>query len=278
MNISANQFDLGNAGACARASAFAYQTASISAPDTDTHCLIEEKPDCIVIAFKGTASIRNWITDAEFERTALISGMYGSVSRVHKGFEAAFSSILQPLIEALGGCGIFNAIHCKPLFITGHSLGGALAVLAALELQRNGFRILQVYTFGQPRVGNADFKSLYETRAGLGAKTFRLVFQEDVVPRIPHLPAWHDPYRHVGTEVFIPAVAIPHSAQVDTGDLWINPPLWRLLISDAWGIYRAFIVSKFAAALDPIVDHHINNYIAALDKVQTPAPAPTPAQ
>ncbi|MDR3427841.1 lipase family protein [Silvimonas sp.] len=272
MNLTAKQFDLGNARACARASAFAYQTATISAPDTDTHCLIEEKPDCIVIAFRGTSSIRNWITDAQFERTTLIA-VNTTVSKIHKGFERAFNSIFEELLTALGGCSADKMPNQKPLCITGHSLGGALAILAALELWRNGCQIAQVYTFGQPRLGNADFKDRYDHV--LGYRTFRLVFQEDIVPRIPHLPAWHDPYRHVGIEVFIPSIAIPHSAQVDTGDLWINPPFWRLLISDLWGIYRAFIVSKFAAALDPIVDHHVNNYIAALDKVTDPLSTPT---
>jgi predicted lipase len=260
MNISATQFDLGNARACARASADAYQRATISIPETDTHCLIAETPDCFVIAFRGTTSIRNWITDAEFERNWIATDLQGSTCDVHDGFLNAFESALPQLSKFLGGSPVMKIQNCKPLFITGHSLGGALAILAALELQRAGFQVAQVYTFGQPRVGNTAFKRLYES--SLGQCTFRVVYQEDIVPRVPHLPAWHDPYRHVGTEVFISSVA---------GDLWFNPPLLRLLASDIWGIYRAFIVSKFAGALDPILDHHVNNYITALSKA---APIP----
>ena len=134
MNLTAKTFDLGNARACARASADAYRQSTISIPETDTHCLIGEAADCIVVAFRGTASIRNWITDAQFERVTLVSEKDGSCSKVHKGFERAFNSILEKLLAALGGCAVFKVQNCKPLFITGHSLGGALAVFAALEL------------------------------------------------------------------------------------------------------------------------------------------------
>lgn len=257
MNLSATTFDLANARACVKASADAYRQETICDTATDTHCLMGEAPDCFIIAFRGTASIRNWITDGQFERTTLVSGEDGTCSKVHKGFEAALNSILEKLISALGGCAVFKVQNCKPLFITGHSLGGALAILAALELARNGFQIAQVYTFGQPRVGNSDFKKRYD--AALGDKTFRVVYQEDIVARVPHLPAWHDPYRHVGNEAFI--------SSLDAGEVWFNPPLWRLLISDAWGIYRAFIISKFRGALDPVIDHNVSNYIVALAKI-----------
>ena len=268
MNLTAKSFDVANARECACASALAYPQDTIRDEATDTHCLIGEAPDCIVVAFRGSASIRNWITDAEFERTILVSGVDGTCSKIHKGFERAMNSISAQLYSRLGGCAINRIQCCKPLFITGHSLGGALAILAALELQRNGFPIVQVYTFGQPRVGNADFRQRYD--AVLGDKTFRMVFQEDIVARVPHLPAWHDPYRHVGTEVFIPSdVAIRSS-----DDFLINPSLWRMLLSDAWGIYRAYIVSKFRGALDPMLDHHINNYLSALLRVTEPVPSP----
>jgi predicted lipase len=261
MNLTAKTFDFGNAIACAKASADAYRQATISMPATDTHCLLAEGPDCFILAFRGTASIRNWITDADFKRNLLMWDNTGADVEVHAGFLAALDSIVPELWKALGGSPAFKIQNCKPIFVTGHSLGGALAILAALELQRQGFQIAQVYTFGQPRVGNSAFKRLYE--AALGASTFRVVYQEDIVPRVPHLPRWHDPYRHVGTEAFISAL--------DATELWFDPPLLRLLVSDAWGIYRAFLLSKFRGALDPIMDHHISNYQVALANMQPPA-------
>ncbi len=223
------------------------------------------------VAFRGSASLRNWITDAEFHRTPLtplrpFPG--GSRPEVHRGFRTALDSVLDPLIDALGGCPPPGASPVtRPLHLTGHSLGGALAILAALELSRLGFPIAGVYTFGQPRVGNRDFKALYETPgpdgAHLGDRTFLFVFQEDLVPRIPCLPALYDPYRHVGNAVFISSLP---SAPTDA-DLWLNPPLWRVLLSDAWGLWRARRLSRWTAALDPFADHHIDRYLTTLNRV-----------
>jgi len=255
MNVAAKEFDLVNARTCVHFAAVSYQGATISIPETDTHCVISEAADCIIIAFRGSVSIRNWITDAEFERTILVSAVDGTCSKVHRGFERALNSIWEKLYAALGGCTVFNVQNCKPIFVTGHSLGGALAILAALSLDRNGFQIAQVYTFGQPRVGNGDFKKRYD--AVLGDKTFRIVYEEDIVARIPHLPDWGDLYRHVGTEIFQPAT---------TGGRVVNPSSWFLLKSDLWGIYRAFILRHCEGAAEPMWDHHINNYAAALNE------------
>jgi hypothetical protein len=268
MNLSATTFDPDNARACAQASAQAYSQSTLGDIGTDTHCTMVELPDCWIIAFRGSKSIRNWITDAEFERT-LPAGVDTRLGvKVHAGFYQALCSVSEAIQKFLGNSPDFNDArppgNCKPLFITGHSLGGALAVLTAIELHMLGFPIAQVYTFGQPRVGNAAFKKFYECNglpgSGLGARTFRLVYQEDIVPRVPHLdprPAtWCDPYRHAGTEVFV--------SSFDCG-LTFNPSWWRLLLSDVWGIYRAFLVSKFRGASEPLIDHHVNNYVAAVN-------------
>jgi hypothetical protein len=74
------------------------------------------------------------------------------------------------------------------VFITGHSLGGALAALYSTMLYWNGenemtSKIAAVYTFGQPRVGDQDF-ALYATRQ-LRHKYYRVVYCNDVVPRVP---------------------------------------------------------------------------------------------
>jgi len=281
MNTSANQFNLTTARTCAAWSALAYRTGPtigtsgpntgpasqnirtvLTAPETDTRVLVVEQDDgSIIIAFRGTADIRNWLTDADCVRATLVESAEFGVCKVHAGFLAAYESIISPLTAHLRK----NAALCRdaatPLHVTGHSLGGALALLAALELKRQGFNVAQVYTFGQPRVGNAAFKRLYEK--ALGDRTFRVVYEEDIVPRVPLLPAWHDPYRHVTGEIFVTAF----------GDLETNPSLTQLLVSDAWGFYRSFCVRQaepaphwwpLTATVDPLLDHHINNYLQTL--------------
>lgn len=65
--------------------------------------------------------------------------------------------------------------------VTGHSLGGSLAILAAADLAKS-HKIDQVYTFGQPRVGNAAFATYYQN---LVPNTFRLIDYADIVPHVP---------------------------------------------------------------------------------------------
>lgn len=267
MNCAAISFDLENARACVQASADAYgltstlgDTTALGDAGTDTHCLIIERADEIIIAFRGTKSIRNWIEDGHvtrgFDRNLLLEDTDGSRCEVHGGFLCDFESLIPAISAKLHG----PLVVRRPIFLTGHSLGGALAILCALELVRQKFFVAQVYTFGQPRVGNAAFKALYEAtpigqQETLGSQTYRIVYQEDVVPRVPHVPAWHDLYRHAGTEIFVSSY---------DSSLWIDPPWWRLLISDAWGIWRAWCIRKWMSALEPLHDHQIFLYQHAM--------------
>jgi len=247
MNLLATKFDIGNASACATASAVAYQDApTVRCDKTDTQVVVVELPDCRIVAFRGTANLRDFITDAQFWRTPVPTSD-SSQCEIHAGFFEAYASIIEELATYLRG------LPELPLFITGHSLGGAEAVLAALELKRRKFPIVQVYTFGQPRVGNGVFKRLYE--AALGQATFRVVHEEDIVARIPHLPRFTDPYRHAATEVLISSV---------TGQAVIAPSVGALLWSDAVGLWRAWRAGGVPALLDNcLADHHVSHYVNA---------------
>ena len=254
MKPAAINFQLENARACAAASLMAYTHApNVFAADTDTQVLVLEEADHIIIAFRGTSNIRDWITDAQFMRTVLSDHPDVGRVEVHSGFLRAFESVIVPLTTYLRQL----VVGERKVFVTGHSLGGALAILCAFELKKQSFNVQQVYTFGQPRVGNGAFKKLYE--APLGNQTFRVVYQEDIVARVPHFPCWQDPYRHVGREIFLSAFR----------ELVVAPSLWHLLASDAWGIYRAFIISKFTGALDPLNDHRVLNYTQTLEEIKS---------
>lgn len=90
----------------------------------------------------------------------------------------------------------------KALYITGHSLGGALAVLAAAlihvdpELAHVRDHLRSVYTYGQPMVGDQDFASRFQHE--FGGKLFRHVYGRDVVPRLP--PLTMGLFEHFGSE------------------------------------------------------------------------------
>ncbi|KNC84847.1 hypothetical protein SARC_02958 [Sphaeroforma arctica JP610] len=116
------------------------------------------------------------------------------------------------------GCGEISGKRPAPLhtFITGHSLGGALATLCAFELAQEFATSeleLTVYTFGSPRVGNSRFAAQYNQ---LVPNTHRLVNDGDPVCGLPKFMApqfLNITYKHVGTCYVI----------AERGDMIINP-------------------------------------------------------
>ena len=131
------------------------------------------EPAYIVLAFRGTEKkVSDWLTDVN-----AIPIQQGS-AKVHKGFHQAFAAV-QSQVEA-----ILNQADCQdengkklPVFITGHSLGGALATLATKSVTPNIDGAC--YTFGAPRVAN------YEYFASVKTPIYRIVNSSDIVPRVP---------------------------------------------------------------------------------------------
>jgi hypothetical protein len=152
-----------------------------------------------VLSFRGTepANVINWLTDTDVVEKPLGKGL------VHQGFfanlEAIWEEICLELEEAGRPAG--RRAPLERLYITGHSLGGGMAVLAAARLmldEESAFgRLLHgVYTFGQPAVGNVDFANEWAPR--FGHRLHRHIFAEDVVPHLP--PAWGGRFTHFGSE------------------------------------------------------------------------------
>jgi hypothetical protein len=164
------------------------------------------------------------------------------VVKVHTGFLEDFNAIKDAVITQVRKCMGSRPASTRPtfpgVFITGHSLGGALAILCALECWRQALPVSGVYTFGQPRVGNAAFAALYDRTRMINGPvlrdiTFRVVNQNDIVPRTPGLLLG---YRHGGTELFLPA-----SLDGGIGTGWqLNPGPWLRAWSDLLGLYGAW--------------------------------------
>ncbi|KAL6762402.1 Alpha/Beta hydrolase protein [Haematococcus lacustris] len=98
-------------------------------------------------------------------------------------------------VEAGGGATLGMGRQAgRRLWVTGHSLGGAMATLTALGLKRQGYNVAGLYTFGSPRVGNAGFSRLFRD-AGLWTRSYRFVNEDDAVPQVPLTVMG---YAHVG--------------------------------------------------------------------------------
>jgi triacylglycerol lipase len=146
-------------------------TVSPRLPLASTRGIIATGHGITIAAFAGTdpAAISNWITNLNV----------GNRTRdIHRGFEDALGAVWDDVASALRP-------NSPPLFITGHSLGGALAVVAAQRLQReHKLEPAAVYTFGAPRVGSQAFADGYNS-CGLGERTYRLIHGLDIVPTLP---------------------------------------------------------------------------------------------
>ena len=124
-----------------------------------------------VLAFRGSdpVTLPTWVTDA----VVRLVERQEYEGRVHLGF----SSVLKRTWNQIET--ILEEAQDRPLFLTGHSMGGALAVLTACRLARAGRAPVATYTYGAPRIGDPKFC------AGYSLPTYRIVNCLDLVPEVP---------------------------------------------------------------------------------------------
>lgn len=174
------------------------------------------EPALRALVFRGTEGLRDWLTNIRLPPVPAVAGP----GRVHHGFQSALNSVWPGITERLGS-------GDRSLLLAGHSLGGALATLAAARIESAG-----VYTFGAPAVGDGDF-------LGQLARVpwFRVTHAEDPVPdAIPSALG----YAHGGRHKSLPRFVSP-----TTGGL-------RRLLD--W----------FRRAPEPLADHAPVLYVRAL--------------
>lgn len=212
---------------------------------TGTECFVATRDGDLLIAFRGTQDAKDWITDAKFRRTSWDGGS------VHRGFAAAYNSVSEQIRKALTDAAV-NGGGISRLWLTGHSLGGALATLCALDMRMDGYYVDGVYTFGSPRVGDSNFATYYNYL--LRDRTFRITNGNDVVTR---LPAFLAGYKHVGQEVFWDQF----------GEVRLNPKWWSKIPGDIWGFAAELNLTFPPATLMKIFnDHPMTGYLKLLQK------------
>ena len=148
----------------------------------DTTGVFGERADAIVLSFAGT-------DPAVWETLATDFNPRIGPDNTHVGFQAGFNAITNDVRSAV----TLSQQRNKPLFIAGHSLGAALAALAARFAVSQNQAPRAVYAYGMPRTGDAAFQTAYN--GALGDVTYRLVHGRDLVARVPMSFL---NYRHVG--------------------------------------------------------------------------------
>jgi hypothetical protein len=102
---------------------------------------------------------------------------------VHHGFLESLDHLWPELEKLLNSQPIQNDLKGgKPLYVTGHSKGGALAQLAACRLARRGYRPAAVYTFAGPRPGDAGFATAFDSNF---PNALRFEYRDDLAPHVP---------------------------------------------------------------------------------------------
>lgn len=147
-----------------------------------------------IIALRGTQTETEWLGNVS-SRQVSFRTREPQHGRIHRGFQLAYERIITQVRRILP-----QLNPALPLYVTGHSLGGAVAILTAADLAfDNSFprNQMQIYTFASPRVGDPTFVQLYR---GMLPNTFRVINLADAVPITPPANFRGDQFDHVGQE------------------------------------------------------------------------------
>lgn len=199
--------------------------------DTAGFLALDHTHRAIVLAFRGTASIRNLVL--EFDPLMVETDLCDKCMP-EQGFWVSWTAVRTELLQAVN-----QAITQYPnyeIVMAGHSLGAALATLAAAEVRWKGNRVM-LYSYGSPRIGNPALATSLTAQTG----NYRITHTDDPIPKLPLLEMG---YVHLSPEYWITtpdnATVRPDQIQVLTGlmnmhgNTGTGPPLLKDVHAHFW--------------------------------------------
>ncbi|MCV6609457.1 MAG: lipase family protein [Amphritea sp.] len=206
--------------------------------NSSAQAMLVEHEEYLAVVCRGTDEWKDWIDNIRaFPQQALFG-------EFHRGFwesvEDLWPGINNDLVQA-------RKIKARPLFIAGHSLGGAMASIIAAKLIHEDRPFTSVYTFGQPRAMTRDTARIFNVEAG--TRHHRFQNNQDIVTRVP---ARLMNYSHVGRCIYIDG---------DDGSLHIDPGYWFRFLDIVQDTVETLVTKIKAGA---IADHAIEEYIKAI--------------
>eukprot|EP00904_Undaria_pinnatifida_P008926 jgi/Undpi1/5163/HiC_scaffold_19.g08514.m1 len=218
----------------------------------DTEAFVAANDRMMVVVFRGTMEMVDWATNLKITRRSCPSQwkLPGPGGNMHEGFDDGVDTVWE-------SSGMHSAIKSlyyeygknRKLYVAGHSLGGALATVAAARLALgDNMDIAGIYTIGSPRifdeVSAKHFDSKINHGVALKDKYFRSRNNNDIVPRVPA-----SPFIHVGTEIYLDRLGtISATGVVD-----------RLL-----GRMSAYLRGEF---IEDINDHATSEYVRLFEQL-----------
>mmetsp|Transcript_24556 Transcript_24556/g.31913 ORF Transcript_24556/g.31913 Transcript_24556/m.31913 type:complete len:405 (-) Transcript_24556:320-1534(-) len=212
----------------------------------DTEVFLAQSDHTIIMAFRGTSSVEDALTDLDFTMEKTKHGY------VHSGFYEAINFVWDDLYNTLQT--FQNNTKGSAIFVTGHSLGAALATIATARLRLDHDEPVHgLYTFGSPRVFDETYAIKFNK--DFGAQSFRFVNQGDIVTKVPLAQLFG--YRHVGRMFYL---------DVD-GTIIQRISFWELLL-DVFQEKLKDILGLFRLDFSPgnLEDHYMAGYISGISK------------
>ncbi|KAL8906649.1 MAG: hypothetical protein Q9207_001903 [Kuettlingeria erythrocarpa] len=186
--------------------------------DDTGYIAVDDSNKMIVLAIRGSISKQNWQADWDMVRVDI---NFCDGCHVHRGFKNSWGEIERAVMDNMR-----RAAELHPdyrIVVTGHSLGGAVATLAAGALRKvdDHFKAAtELYTFGSPRVGNDNAANWLSDQSHL---SWRITNEDDLVPRLPPRAFG---YHHTLPEYWIPR----NGDDPNPGEIQ-----WAALEDSSWG-------------------------------------------
>jgi predicted lipase len=145
--------------------------------DTEGYIGYTSSQSSIFVSFRGTSNAQNWLIDLDIAQSdyPLCDGC-----KVHAGFYKAEQSVISDIIYQVQQ--LKSKYTSYAVVVTGHSLGGALATLTALDLQNAGISNIRLFNYGSPRIGDEAFASY---ASNFLSDKNRVTHHKDIVPHVP---------------------------------------------------------------------------------------------
>jgi len=205
--------------------------------DSAQAALIEHE-EYLCIAFRGTNELKDWLDNINIFSTKVLFGEF------HRGFWNSVEDVWKPIDVK---CRDLQMLRKRPIFITGHSLGGAMATIAAAKFIHEDKPFTSVYTFGQPRVMSQTTAQIFNVECK--SRFFRFHNNNDIVTRVPSRLMG---YSHIGSYLYI------------TEEEVICPEIgfWFRFVDCFDGALNALT----ERGIDAVEDHNIERYLHAIER------------
>jgi hypothetical protein len=170
-----------------------YETLYDKPTDLQGYTGVIHKTQQIYVVFRGSASLSNWLDDAEVVQIPYET-FPDCKCKVHSGFYKSAINIYPQVHASLND--IQQVFPSYSIIVTGHSYGAAVAQLVAMELLANKLTS-SVYNYGQPRVGNPAYAKFVNEKL---LNIWRFTHYKDMVPHVPPITVLN--YYHSCREVY----------------------------------------------------------------------------